>query len=77
MDDEIRRRITETHRTEMQIIQDAILMRYILSPKASEYLSAFAKERGVSLERALDALFSEMWEHMKGSASRSKTRSTR
>lgn len=77
MDEEIKRRIEETHRTEMQIIQDAILMRYILSPKASEYLTAFAKEKDVSLERALDALFSEMWEHMKGIATRSKTRSTR
>ncbi|MDB6017719.1 MAG: hypothetical protein JWR19_2208 [Pedosphaera sp.] len=61
MDDEIKHRQKETRRTEMQIIQDAIMMRHVgLSDLARERLGEFAKERGVSLERGMDLLFLEM-----------------
>jgi len=74
MDEEIKRRVKETRRTEMQVIQDAVMGRGILSQRSSEILSDFAQQKGISRERAFDAFLLEMWEFVQGAKNHAKRR---
>ena len=74
MDREIAARVKETHRTEMQVIQDAIMGRMVLSQRSSEILADFAKQKGISRERAFDAFLVEMWEFVQSVKNNSKRR---
>lgn len=72
MDAEIKLRMEETGRTEMKIFQDAILMKNRLSPMAQRRLQAYAKEHGVSLERASDMWLAEISQFLEGRNAKSK-----
>lgn len=62
MNEELKLRVRETRRSEMQVIQDAVMGRMMFSPRAETLLKEYAKERGLSLERAFDLFLTEMWD---------------
>ena len=71
MDKEIKKRMHETHRTEMQVFRDAILFE-MLDSEVFEKMAKFAEKHGQSRERAFSDMIREMWEYYIRSSARSK-----
>jgi hypothetical protein len=62
MDEEIKKRMRETHRTEMQVFRDAILFE-MFDPRVVAALADYAEKQGKSRERALLQIVEEMWDY--------------